>query len=423
MDKSEPIGHYRWIIAGLLFLAATINYIDRQVLSILAPDLQRTIGWSEIDYGNIVFSFQIAYALMLLVSGRIIDLVGTRVGFALAISWWSLACMGHALAASVPSFGMWRFLLGMGEAGNFPASIKSVAEWFPKRERALVTGIFNSGTNIGAILAPIAVPLIALHWGWQAAFIATGSLGFFWVICWLLVYRPPEGQSHLSARELAYIRSDPSEPEIQISWIPLLQHRQLWAFALGKFLTDPVWWFYLYWLPKFLSSVHGIKTIDMMRYLVVVYLIADVGSVAGGWFSSALLKSGWSTNRARKTVMFLCSALVAPVIFASQSQSPWGAIFLISLAAAAHQGWSANLFTLSSDMFPREAVASVVGIGGFAGALGGMLIAKVTGHILEWYGTYTPMFVVAGLAYLVALAAIQGLCPRLEKISSRPSRK
>ncbi len=422
MDKSEPIGHYRWIICGLLFFAATINYIDRQVLSILAPDLQRTIGWSEIDYGNIVFSFQIAYALMFLVAGRIIDRIGTRLGFALAIGWWSLAAMGHALAATVLAFSLWRFLLGMGEAGNFPASIKSVAEWFPKRERALVTGIFNSGTNIGAILAPIAVPLITVHWGWQVAFILTGSLGFLWIVCWLLLYRRPESHSRLSARELAYIKSDPSDPETQIAWLPLLRHRQLWAFALGKFLTDPVWWFYLYWLPKFLNSVHGVKTTDMMRYLVTVYLIADVGSIAGGWFSSALLKRGWSVNGARKTAMLLCAVSVSPVIFASQIQDLWTAVLLISVAAAAHQGWSANLFTLSSDMFPREAVASVVGIGGFAGAVGGMLIAKIAGYVLEWYGTYTPMFIIAGMAYMIALATIHVLSPRLQRTGSEPSR-
>jgi ACS family hexuronate transporter-like MFS transporter len=413
MSKIERTGHYRWVVCALLFFAATVNYIDRQVLSILAPDLQKDIGWSEIDYGNIVFSFQVAYALVLLAAGRVIDRIGTRLGFALAISWWSVAAMGHALAKSVLAFSCWRFLLGAGEAGNFPASIKTVAEWFPKQERALMTGIFNSGTNIGAILAPIFVPLIALYWGWQAAFISTGSLGFLWLALWLVLYRRPENHPSLSSQELAYIRSDPPDPEARLPWLPLLRHRQLWAFALGKFLTDPIWWFYLYWLPKFLNSVHGVKTIEMMRYLVTVYLIADVGSIAGGWVSSAFLKQGWSINQSRKTAMLICAICVTPVVLASQTKSLWGAVLLVSLAAGAHQGWSANLFTLSSDLFPRNAVASVVGIGGFAGALGGMLIAKAAGFVLQWYGSYTPMFLIASLAYLVALFVIQGLSPRL----------
>ena len=293
--------------------------------------------------------------------------------------------MGHALAASVLAFSLWRFLLGMGEAGSFPASIKSVAEWYPKQERALATGIFNSGANIGAILAPVAVPLITIHWGWQAAFIATGSLGFLWAVGWLFMYRRPESHSRLSPRELAYIKSDPPDPETQIAWLPLLRYRQLWAFALGKFLTDPVWWFYLYWLPKFLNSVHGVKTIDMMWYLVTVYLMADVGSITGGWVSSALLKRSWSTNRARKTAMLLCAISVAPVVFATHIEGLWSAVLLISLAAAAHQGWSANLFTLSSDMFPRQAVASVVGIGGLQELLEECLSPRLQG--MCWSGT------------------------------------
>ncbi len=411
-------GRFRWVICALLFLAATINYIDRQVLSILAPDLQKTIGWSEIDYGNIVFSFQIAYALMLLAVGRGIDRIGTRLGFALAIAWWSLAAMGHALAGSVLTFCLWRFLLGMGEAGNFPASVKTVAEWFPKRERALVTGLFNSGTNIGAILAPMTVPWIAVCWGWQTAFISTGLLGFVWMGAWLFLYRRPEAHPRLSQSELDYIRSDPPDPETSLSWVPLLRYPQLWAFALGKFLTDPIWWFYLYWLPKFLNSVHGVKTLDMTRYLVTVYLIADVGSIIGGWLSSVLLKHGWSVNRARKFAMIVCAACVVPVVLASQTRSLWTAVLLISLAAGAHQGWSANLFTLSSDLFPRRTVASVVGIGGFAGAVGGMLIAKVTGYVLQWYGSYTPMFVIASLAYCLALAVIHLFSPNLEPVKA-----
>lgn len=409
----SKIGYFRWVICALLFFAATINYVDRQVLSILAPDLQRGMDWSEIDYSNIVFAFQIAYALMFLVSGGVLDRIGTRTGYAVAIVWWSLAAMGHALASSAGAFSFWRFMLGVGESANFPASIKTVAEWFPKRERALATGIFNSGTNIGAIVAPIVVPLIAVRWGWQMAFIATGALGFLWVAFWLALYRQPEEHKRLSSKELAYIRSDTTEPAVQLRWAPLLRYPQTWAFSLGKFMTDPIWWFYLFWLPKFLYSVHGVKTVDLIPYLVTVYLVADIGSIGGGWLSSALLKRGWSINAARKTALFLCALCVFPVVVVSQMQSLWVAVGLVSLAAGAHQGWSANLFTLSSDLFPRQAVASVVGMGGFAGALGGMLIAKVAGYVLQWYGTYTPLFIIAGLAYLSALALIHLLAPKL----------
>jgi ACS family hexuronate transporter-like MFS transporter len=408
------IGHFRWVICALLFFAAVINYVDRQVLSILAPDLQHSIGWSEIDYSNIVFAFQVAYACMFLVTGRLIDRIGTRLGFSLAIIWWSLAAMGHAVANSAAAFGFWRFMLGIGEAAGFPASIKAIAEWFPKRERALATGLFNSGTNIGAIIAPVAVPLIAARWGWQMAFIATGALGFFWLILWLNLYRRPEEHKQLSKPEFSYIRSDPAEPRHTISWFPLLRLRQTWAFALGKFLTDPVWWFYLFWLPKFLNSVHGVKTADMISYLLAVYIVADIGSIAGGWLSSILLKLGWSVNLARKATMLLCALCVVPVMAASQTGSLWLSVSLVSLAAGAHQGWSANLFTLSSDLFPRHAIGSVVGIGGFFGSLGGMLIAKLAGYILEWYGTYTPMFVIASIAYISALGVIHLLAPKLK---------
>jgi ACS family hexuronate transporter-like MFS transporter len=397
----------------LLFFAATINYVDRQVLSILAPDLQKSIGWSEIDYSNIVFSFQIAYALMFLVAGRIVDRLGTRLGFTLAIVWWSLSAMGHCLANSVASFSFWRFMLGVGEASNFPASIKAVAEWFPMRERALATGIFNSGTNIGAVLAPVVVPLIAGRWGWQMAFIATGALGFLWLLFWLLLYHRPEDHPRLSQSEFSYVRGDSLEPPSKTPWFPLLGLRQTWAFSLGKFMTDPIWWFYLFWLPKFLNTVHGVKTADMIPYLVTVYLVADVGSIAGGWLSSALLRRGWSLNLARKTTMLLCALCVVPVMIASQTSSIWLAVGAVSVAAAAHQGWSANLFTLTSDLFPRRAVGSVVGIGGFSGALGGMLITKVAGYVLEWRGTYTPMFVIASFAYLAALGVIHLLAPKL----------
>ncbi|MBI3852871.1 MAG: MFS transporter [Verrucomicrobia bacterium] len=412
---SPRIGYYRWIICALLLFATTINYMDRQILGILAPLLQKEIGWSEVDYGNIVVAFQLAYALGLLVAGALIDRFGTRLGYAVALAIWSVAAMAHGLAHSVAGFAIARFSLGLGEAGNFPAAIKTVAEWFPKRERALATGIFNSGTNFGAIIAPLTVPFIALNWGWQWAFVMVGAVGFLWLALWLPLYRRPEKHPRLSAAELAHIRSDPSESLEKIPWPRLLPHRQTWAFAIGKFLTDPVWWFYLYWTAKFLDKNYGISLAQVSLPLVVIYLVADVGSIGGGWLSGRLIKRGWSVNAGRKTAMLWCALCVVPVMFASQTKDLWIAVALVSVAAAAHQGWSANLFTLASDMFPRRAVGSVVGIGGMAGAVGGILFSSATGHILQWTdGNYLPVFAACSVAYLVGLLIIHGLVPRLE---------
>ncbi len=410
------IKHLRWYICGLLFFATTINYIDRQVLGILAPDLQTEIGWSELDYGRIVIAFQIAYAVMMLISGRIIDKIGTKLGFAIAIVWWSLAAMAHALAKSAFGFGVARFFLGIGEAANFPASIKTIAEWFPKSERALATGIFNGGTNIGAILAPIMVPLIAAHWGWQGAFIATGAIGFLWLFGWWWLYDRPEKHKHLERSEYEYIQDGQEEPlKEKTPWLKLLGYRQLWAVALGKLMTDPIWWFYLFWLPKFLFKNHGIKGVELIPYLTTVYVISDIGSMLGGGVSSYLIKKGWTVNKARKTAMGIFAALVPFVIIASQTKSAWTAVFLIGLAAACHQAWSANIFTLASDMFPRKAVGSVVGIAGCAGAIGGIMVAEFAGQVLNTNPSfYLPMFVVAGVAYLSALGVIQLLSPKLE---------
>jgi ACS family hexuronate transporter-like MFS transporter len=410
------IGRYRWVICALLFFATTINYIDRQVLGILAPDLQKQIGWSELDYGRIVIAFQVSYAVMMLVWGRILDRIGTKLGLGLAVTWWSLAAMGTALAQSAFGFGFARFLLGVGEAANFPASIKTVAEWFPKSERAFATGIFNAGTNIGAIVAPIAVPIIAARWGWRPAFVLTGALGFVWLFAWAAMYYPLKQHPSVEPAERAYIHDGAGD--ITTGKTPLrevLGTRQLWAFAMGKLLTDPVWWFYLFWLPKFLASEHGIRGTAIIPYLTTVYIISDVGSVFGGYLSSALIKAGWTVNRARKTT-FLAFALVVPtVIFASQAKSAWTAVLLIGLATACHQGWSANMYTIASDMFPRRAVGTVVGFGGFMGGVGGILIAEFAGRVLNADPSYYfPMFVVAGLAYLVALAVVQALAPRLE---------
>lgn len=409
----QRIGRYRWVICTLLFFAATINYIDRQVIGILKPTLQTEIGWTEVEYSWIVFWFQTAYAMGLLLVGRMMDWLGTRKGFSLAIIFWSVAAMGHALVSSVAGFSAARFLLGLGEAGNFPASVKTVAEWFPKKERALATGIFNAGTNIGALATPLAVSWITLLWGWRWAFIVTGAVGFVWLLFWLALCRRPEEHPKLSAAELAYIRSDPPEPQVRIPWAQLLPHRQTWAFALGKFMTDPIWWVYLFWLPDFLHKRHGLSLKDFGLPLVTVYLIADVGSVGGGWLSSTLIRQGWSINRARKTAMLVCALCVTPIVFASQTSSLWVAVLLIGLAAAAHQGWSANIFTMASDMFPRQAVGSVVGIGGMAGSVGGMLIARLVGEILERTGSYVPIFLIAGSAYLLALLFIHLLVPRL----------
>jgi len=409
------LGTFRWRICALLFFATTINYVDRQVLGILKPDLAKALGWSEIDYGNIVLAFQAAYALGLLAAGGLIDRLGSRLGYAFSLIVWSVAAMGHALAHSAVGFGVARFALGLGEAGNFPAAIKTVAEWFPRRERALATGIFNAGSNVGAIIVPLLVPFIALRYGWQWAFLVTGALGFTWLLFWLPLYRRPEEQPRVSRADLAYIRSDPPEPVTKIPWARLLPHRQTWAFAIGKFLTDPVWWFYLYWLADFLKKNYGIGLSKVSLPLIVIYVVADVGSVGGGWLSSAFLKRGWSVNRARKTAMLICALCVVPVSFAVQTTHLWVAVGLISLAAAAHQGWSANIFTLASDMFPRRAVGSVVGIGGMAGAVGGMLFASFVGHVLQrTHSNYVPIFLVCGFAYLVALGLIHLLAPELQ---------
>jgi ACS family hexuronate transporter-like MFS transporter len=433
------VGRYRWVVCALLFFGTTINYIDRQVIGILKPTLVQEFGWAdERIYAAIIFTFQLAYAIGLLLAGRVMDKLGTRRGFTIAVILWSVAAVGHAVADRLPwlklptinldattglsvvlltgaaaGFALMRFLLGLGEAGNFPASIKTVAEWFPRKERALATGIFNSGTNVGALVTPLVVPWITLNWGWRWAFVATGLTGFFWVVWWLRAYRTPEDHPRLSRAELAYIRSDPVEKLTPIPWSSLLPHRQTWAFALGKFMTDPIWWLYLFWIPDFLSRNHGLDLKSIGLPLVVIYLVADVGSIGGGWLSSALIKRGWSVNAARKTAMLLCALAVVPIIFASRAASLWMAVSLVALAAAAHQGWSANLFTLTSDMFPRRAVGSVVGFGGMAGAVGGMLISIVVGEILQRTGSYVPIFFMAGFTYLAALLVIQLLTPSL----------
>jgi MFS transporter, ACS family, hexuronate transporter len=410
-------GNYRWVICALLFFATTINYVDRQVIGLLKTTLSTEMGWNEIDYSNVVLAFQLAYAIGLLVVGRMMDWFGTKKGFSFAIIFWSLAAMAHALARTVFGFGAARFALGLGESGNFPASIKTVAEWFPRKERALATGIFNAGSNVGAVVAPLAVPWITITYGWQEAFIITGSLGFLWLIFWWILYKRPEEHPRLSKEELAYIQSDPAEPTTRIKWKRLFPHRQTWAFAIAKFMTDPIWWMYLYWVPDFLHKSHGITLLNIGLPLVAIYIIADIGSIGGGWISSTLIKRGWSVNAGRKTAMLICAVAVVPIVFASQVKDLWLAVALVGLAAAAHQGWSANLFTTVSDMFPRRAVGSVVGIGGMAGAIGGMFIAKIVGYILQWTGSYLPIFIIAGSMYLLALLILHLMVPKLEPAS------
>jgi len=340
--------------------------------------------------------------------------LGTRLGYALAMVFWSLASMAHAIGSSLGSFVVARSALGFGEAGVFPASIKAVAEWFPKRERAMATGIFNAGTNAGAIITPLMVPWITLHWGWRWAFVITGVLGFLWLGFWLRLYRKPEQHPRVRKEELAYICSDPPESLTRVKWASLLSFPQTWAFATAKFMTDPIWWFYLFWIPDFLQRKHGLALIQIGGPIMVIYVISDVGSVMGGWMSSWLIGRGQSVNSARKLSLLLCALCVLPIMFAYRIDSTWGAVLLIGLAAAGHQGFSANLFTLTSDMFPTQAVGSVVGTGGMAGAVGGMFIAKVVGYVLQSTGSYMVPFLIAGSAYFLALAAIQILAPKLE---------
>ncbi|MBL8291673.1 MAG: MFS transporter [Bryobacterales bacterium] len=398
----------RWTVCALLFFATTVNYLDRQILAILAPLLQTEIGWSESEYGLIVTSFQAAYALGLLGAGRLLDLMGVAKGYPLAVTLWSLAAMAHAAARSAFGFGVARFALGLGEGGNFPAAVKAIAEWFPKQERALATGLFNAGSNVGAIAAPLLVPWIALQWGWRWAFLATGASGFLWVILWVVLYRAPATNKE-------------NEAGGNVPWLGLCRSRQTLGLVAARFLTDPVWWFYLYWVPKFLYTKHGIALDRIGPPLVTVYLAADFGSVFGGWLSSWLMKRGWTVSGARKTAMFVCALMVAPIMFASEVDNLWTAVALLGLATAGHQGWAANIFTLVSDLYPQRAVSSVVGICGFGASIGGMVVSTATGFLLELTGSYLPVFVWAGTAYFGALLVIHVTCYRGDPETSNPS--
>lgn len=411
------IGKYRWRIVVLLFFATTINYIDRQVLGILAPQLQLQFGWSESDYGFIIMFFQIAYAIGLISMGTLLDKVGTRLGYIISIIIWSFAGMAHAAAKNVFSFSLARFVLGIGESANFPAAIKTVAEWFPKEERALATGIFNSGPNIGAILTPLLIPLIAIKWGWQSAFIITGALGFVWLLFWIPLYHKPELEKRLTENERTYILQDDQEPETtKLPWKSIISYKQTWGICLARFLTDPIWWFFLYWLPKFLNTNYHINLTNIGLPLIVIYLVSTGGSIFGGWLSSYLIRIGKNAVIARKQTILLMALLVVPIFFASVTSNLWVAVILISMATFAHQGYAANIFSLVSDIFPKNAVGSVVGLSGFAGAIGGVLFSAGVGLILKFTGSYYVIFGIASVAYLLCWLSLHLLVSDHQKI-------
>jgi len=420
VDPSEvtpiiKVGRVRWVIVALLFAATAINYVDRQMIGLLKPTLQNEFGWHETTYADIVFYFQLAYAVGYVIFGNVVDRIGARLGYAAAFTIWTCAHMLHAAAHSVLGFAAVRALLGIGESGNFPAGLKAVTEWFPKKERALATGIFNAGTNVGAIITPLIVPALTLAYGWRGAFVITGAVSLIWLVAWVGLYRRPRESRQLSEAELAYIESDPADPSAKVPWGRLLGRRQTLAFSVGKFLTDPIWWMFLFWLPDFLVKRHGLDLKTFGPPLVVIYVVSDLGSIFGGWLSSRLIHRGWTVNRARKTTMLIAALAVTPIFFAQYVDSLWVAVGIISLATAAHQAWSANLYTLPSDMFPRKAVGSVIGIGGTAGAVGGMIFSLYVGQVLERIGTYSLIFYVAGSVYLIALAIMHWLVPRLEQ--------
>lgn len=439
MNKiNQAIGKYRWTICSLLFFATTINYLDRQVLSLLKEDLSPVFGWTDADYGNITAVFTFVYAISMLFAGRFVDWLGTRRGYAWSIIIWSIGAIVHAFSKGTGGFMVARGVLGFGEAGNFPAAIKTTAEWFPKKERALATGIFNSGANIGAILAPITVPFIAAKWGWQAAFIIIGAIGFLWLIAWLLVYGTPKQKLEkgtLSQAEFEYINSDLTAEETKveeedkksISWIKLLTYRQTWAFVVGKFLTDGVWWFLLFWLPAFMKAQYGMSATQIAIPLAVLYTMTCVGSIGGGWFPKYFINKGMEAYSARMRAMLII-ALLPLVVLSAQwlgGFNYWFAVIAIGVGASAHQAWSANIFTTVSDMFPKKAVASVVGIGGFAGGMGGVLINSGAGYIFDYWNAqgsittgYTILFVICATAYLIAWAIMKTLVPKFKAITN-----
>ena len=416
--------HIRWTVCAMLFAATSINYMDRQVLSILAPMLQHSIGWTEQQYGYIVGAFQLAYALGLIVAGRMVDKLGTRVGYSIVMGLWSAAAMAHSLVRSAFGFGVARFFLGLGESGNFPAAVKATAEWFPQKERSLATGIFNSGANLGAILAPATIPWITLHYGWRPAFLATGTFSSLWIVWWAWKYRRPQEHPRVSNAELQWIEGTDSRTVSQppgveaakVPWTSLLRYRQTWAFAVAKFLTDPIWYFYLFWMPKFLDHRFHIGLAHLGLPLIVVYNMSAVGSIGGGYLPTLFSNEGLKIQTARLRAMLLCACLAVPVFYAGHTFHSWVAVILLGIATAAHQGWSANLFTTVSDMFPKRAVGAVVGLGSSAGSAGGVLFAAMIGRILQVTGSYALLFVIAASAYLLGLLILTRLAPGLRRV-------
>lgn len=404
----------RWAICAMLFFATSKNYLDRQVLGILADTLQQQFHWTEAQYGYIIGSFQLAYAIGLTFAGPLIDRIGTRIGYAVMVAVWSLASAAHALAHSILGFGIARFFLGLGEAGNFPAAIKTTAEWFPQSERSFATGIFNAGANVGAILAPLCVPWIALRYGWRAAFLFVGGLGMIWLVWWLAYYQPPEKHPDVSPAEFAYIRAGQSEAveSERLDWRALLRHRQSWAFMLAKTLTDPIWWFYLYWLPKFLDQTYHLGLRHLGLPLIVIYILSDIGSVGGGWLPKWFLRRGASMVQARKATLLLCALGALPVLLISHTHHLWMAVGILGVVTAAHQGWSANLFTTASDMFPRSTVGTIVSMGTLCASLSAIFFSILVGWVLQWTHRYTPLFMIAAFAYLSAMLVMQWLAPQ-----------
>ena len=401
----------RWRILALLFFATTINYLDRILLGLLLPAIRQETGITDQEYGYVTGAFQLAYTVGFLIAGKYIDRVGTRRGYAVALTWWSVAAGLHALSAGWVSLGGWRALLGLGEAGNFPAAIKGVAEWFPRKDRAFATGIFNAGSNVASMVGPPIMVAINERYGWRSCFLLTAALGAIWLVFWLTMYHTPETHPKVGAAELAYVRSDAaaeaSEPTL--TWSQVLGFRQTWGFAIAKFLTDPVWWFYLYWVPPYLFDVRGMDLNQIGWMLPVIYLMADFGSVGGGWLSGFLMKRGWPNGKARKAAMGLCAGLMPVAALSVLADGPALAIGLISIATAAHQGWSANLYTTASDVFPKAATASVTGIGGCLGGVGGFLFsAVIPGYVVTHFG-YTPMFLMYGTFHLIALLFVHNL--------------
>src|ERR1035437_5731044 len=412
------VGRVRWTICAMLFLATSINYMDRQVIAILKPTLMHSIGMTEVGYGHITAAFMVAYALGLLAAGRFVDKVGTRIGYMVIMAIWSLSAMGHAMVNTMFQFGIARVFLGVGESGNFPAAIKTVAEWFPQSERSLATGIFNSGANVGAILAPAIVPWITIRYGWHAAFLATGAFSAMWIVWWFRNYRKPTNHPTLTGAELRHIYQEAAEQlGSSTPWAKLLVLRQTWAFSIPKFLTDPIWWFFLFYLPSYFTTRFHLDLSHLGTPLIIVYSASTIGSIGGGWLPAPFRRMGLSAIHARLGAMLLCACLVVPIFWVTHLQSEWAAITLLSIAAGAHQGWSANLYTTSSDMFPRTAVGSVTGIGGMAGAVGGALMMNYAGYILQLTGSYASLFAIASSAYLVALSILVLLAPGLRKVT------